>query len=56
MLKILGKLLFHWFAHVGTVLAAIWSFQRWESMVWACINGGFGWAYVLYYWLVWSAQ
>lgn len=41
--------MFRLFCLIGTVLAAIISFQANHSVVWAVVHGFLGWAYVSYY-------
>ncbi len=34
---------------LGSVIAAVISFVKWQSIGWAILHGGLGWIYVLYY-------
>lgn len=33
---------------IGGVIAAIWSWSTWHSVLWCIIHCIFGWAYVIY--------
>jgi len=34
---------------LGTILAVVISYAKWQSIGWAILHGIFGWAYVIYY-------
>jgi len=35
----------------GTLVAAAFSWFKWQSLGWAAIHGIFGWFYVIYFWV-----
>ena len=37
---------------LGNIIAVIISYRKWHSIGWAIIHGALGWAYVIYYLIV----
>ncbi len=33
---------------IGTVIAVVWSWATWHSVLWCVVHGMFGWLYILY--------
>ncbi len=45
-----------WIGIIGTCMAMILSYEKWNSIFWAAFHGMFAWFYVIYYYFQYGAQ